>query len=149
MKNYLLMIFLSFAMFFCFTVLAQDNAPAPASSASGSVVASPEQVQKAVEPPADWIKTAIVFVYQIPYVGPVVLLIFKWITALLTIVTGLCGFLLISFKALSGVLSTVKLVEWAQAVTDFKDNSKVMYWLKYISAFNAPAPKDQKPNGQA
>lgn len=109
--------------------------------AGWSVFAQSVDAQVAAnEAPPEWLQNAIAYIYDVPVVGPYVVIVGKWFGVLITIVTAFTGFLMISVRALMGVLNLAGLVAFAAKLDAFKDG-KVIYWLKYVSAlFNAKKP---------
>ena len=149
---------LIFSILFCFTLFAQQPAPEAAQPLPAApVVAAPAvamppltAVEKAELPqlevkdeslvPPTWLQDVIVAVKGFPVVGPYLVMLLQWLGVLSAILTALCAFLLISVKAVNNVLNLMKLTEFAAKIAAF-EKGKVMYWLKYLSMFNAPQVK--------
>ena len=122
---------------------AVEPAPAPAAV----VAAMPEEapvVQPSVTEAPEWLVKALELVSSVPVVGSVVVEVAKWlgvISSILTIlVTGILGIL----RVLALVLPAVKLANLVALVVAL-ENSKVMYWLKFFSLYNAQKKTDLKP----
>lgn len=104
---------------------------APAQSGSGIL----DPMEPDYTPPA-WLDTAIRMTISIPVVGPYIVVVMQWLGVIAAILTALCAFLLAMIKALSSVLSAAQLEKVAQFVASL-EKSKLMYWLKRLSIFNA------------
>lgn len=145
-----------YSLLFSLILFAQEPAkvvgPQPAPIAAE--VAASVEVNKDVEPqipplmvqdevlvPPAWLQTVIVSIKSMPLVGPYVVIGLQWLGVLLSILTALCAFALAVLKALSVVLNAAQMAELALKIKAL-EKSKVMYWLKYLSAFNAP--KEEK-----
>lgn len=89
--------------------------------------------------PPLWILDLVIFLNDIPTVGPILKSVFEWAAALAVVSTALCGAAIVSLKALSPLLLKFGLTDKAAALE--KNSAKVIYWLKYISLFNATKPK--------
>lgn len=101
---------------------------------------STDAVVNAVETPPDWLLSALQYLYDVPFVGPIMVKVAQWFGVIVTIVTAFTAFLMVSVRALMGVLNLAGLVAFAAKLDAFKDG-KIMWYLKYISAlFNAPKP---------
>ena len=116
---------------------AQDASPLPLPD----VAPSPGVSVDPVFVPPTWLETAILFVKNIPGVGPVLVEIGKWVGVVGTILTALCVFLLSVLNALQKVFSASKLMGYVNLIQAFKDG-KIMYWLKYFSFLNAKEKKE-------
>ena len=159
--------FLLSIMIVCFSVFALADAPSapaspkPAASAipplpdTAPVVApapQPVPVVATVNVPADqvvsdpvlvppsWLQTVVVGVKNLPYVGPVVIKVLMWAGVAASILTALCAFLLLLINTLAPLSKSAGLTNLAAKIQAF-ENSKVMYYLKYASLFNAQVPK--------
>jgi hypothetical protein len=88
--------------------------------------------------PPIWILDLMMWLNSIPTVGPVLKLIVEWAGALAVISTTLCGAAILSLKALNELLPKFGLADKAKLI-DAK-SQKVIYWLKYVSLFNAKLP---------
>lgn len=122
-------------MFLCLFsfVLFAETAPAPVVEAVAAVQVPAVQE---VQPPPEWVKDLIIGAQSIPVIGPIVVTILQWLGVIVAILTALCAFLLVVLRSLSTVLSMAQLAEWAAKIKAF-ESSKIVYWLKYFSAFNA------------
>lgn len=104
-----------------------------------AVAVQPAPVQ---EVPA-WLDKIISILQGIPVIGPVVTEILKYLGVFAVITTSLTAFLMTALRALVSVFNLAKLVELASKVKAFED-SKVMYYLKYLSLFNATKKVEEK-----
>lgn len=96
--------------------------------------------------PPVWMQDAVVSVKKLPYIGPFVVKAAQAIAVLFSVLTALCAFLLVLLKALAGFSSLANLAKFADKVETFQ-NSKIMFYLKYLSAFNAQKPvKSEVPS---
>ena len=89
--------------------------------------------------PPSWLAQLIVSLKEFPVVGPYAVTVLQWLGVLVSILTGLLAFLLMALKSLSTVLNFASLFSLAEKIKAL-ENSKVMYWLKYFSMFNATKP---------
>lgn len=88
--------------------------------------------------PADWILDLVLYLVSIPTVGPALKTAFEWVAALSVITTVLCGAAIVTLKTLSPLLTKLGLDEKAKLIEE--KGAKVIYWLKFVSLFNAKAP---------
>lgn len=79
---------------------------------------------------------------KLPVIGPIVSKALLYAGIVSSILTALIACLLTIFTALSKVLNLAGLMSIAEKVQLFK-NGKVMYWLTYLSMFNAKKPEDK------
>lgn len=86
--------------------------------------------------PPTWLQDVLLLVKGLPVVGPYVVEALKWIGVVSVVVTSLCAAVLAILKVLAGALKLAKLDELAAKVEAFQ-NSKIVFYLKYISNFNA------------
>lgn len=98
-----------------------------------AAVAQPVPVQEVPE----WLDKVLAILQGIPVLGPIVTEILKYLGVFAVITTSLTAFLMTALRALVSVFNLAKLVDLAVKVKAFED-SKVMYYLKYFSLFNAP-----------
>lgn len=91
--------------------------------------------------PPSWLQEILLIIKGLPIVGPYVVEALKWVGVATVAITSLTGAILTVLKALQGALNLVKLAELAAKVEAFQ-NSKIIFWLKYFSNFNAQ--KDKK-----
>lgn len=124
-----------------------DGSPQPAASAGVPVLAGPtpsnpaptEAVAIPAAPP-QWAQDLMVGAEKLPVIGPIankVLLYLGIVSALLTL---LVTFLTSSLTVLSGAFTWVGLTSLSASLIAFRDG-KVMYWIKYLSMFNAKKPE--------
>lgn len=112
----------------CSFAMAADPAPASVS------VAEP------AAPPA-WAEKLIVAVSAVPVVGPILSKAVLYAGIVSSSLTAIIAFLLSVMAALGGVLKISGLAELAAKLEAFK-SGKIMYYLKYLSMFNASKPDD-------
>lgn len=93
---------------------------------------------EAAAPPA-FVQDLVVAIKSLPVLGPIAVKVLNWLTVFFTIISGLCAFLLVVLKSLSGVANIASLAGFAEKIQAFQD-SKIIYWLKYFSIFNAKKP---------
>lgn len=95
--------------------------------------------QVAIDPifiPPPWLQDVLLAVKGLPIVGHYVVEALKWIGVLSVLITSICAALIACLKVLGGALKLVKLDALAAKVEAFQ-NSKIVFYLKYISNFNA------------
>ena len=95
--------------------------------------------QVAIDPifiPPPWLQDVLLAVKGLPIVGPYVVEILKWVGVGTVLITSICAALIACLKVLGGALKLVKLDALAAKVEAFQ-NSKIIYYLKYISNLNA------------
>lgn len=92
--------------------------------------------------PPEWLQNALMSVKSLPVVGPYLVILFQWLGVLVSILTGLFSFLWLVLKSLEGILGAAKLYDLANKIAMLQ-NSRIMYYLKAFSMFNAQ--KDEKP----
>jgi hypothetical protein len=85
--------------------------------------------------PATWILDLVIMLNDIPTVGPWLKTVFEWAAALAIVSTALCGAAIASLKALNAVAPKLGLEAKAKLIDE--KSAKVIYWLKYVSLFNA------------
>jgi hypothetical protein len=122
-------------------VVAPTPAPAPIQAKAPMTGDSTEAVQPVVikdvdMAPPTWMQDIMVSIKKLPYIGPIITKAIQWVCVLFTILTALCGFILLVLKSLAGISTLGNLQHLADVVENFQ-NGKIMYWLKYASAFNA------------
>lgn len=116
--------------------------PATASASPGSPAAKEPQVAVAApSAPPQWAQELIVAVEKLPVIGPFVSKALLYLGILGSIVTMAVGFILAVLNTLMGVLNIAGLVDFASKVAAFRDG-KIMYWLKFLSLFNAQKKSD-------
>lgn len=147
------------AVFFSIYTFAQ--APSPTASPPPAAVAVapiaigatpivlPEIVSVAAPAaPPQWAQDLIVKAQGFPLIGPYVTKVMVWAGILSSILTALVVCLLGILNALMGVLHLSGLAGLAMGVESFK-NGKFMYWLSYLSMFNAKKPDSVKPAAES
>lgn len=120
------------AMFIAAVCVGQEAAPVVAAAAP-SPAEAPEWLVKALE-----------LVSSVPVVGPIVVEVAKWLGVLSSVLTILVTAILGIIRALGVVLPAIKLADLAAKVLAF-ENSKVMYWLKLLSMYNAKKVDSANP----
>lgn len=124
---------ISIILFASVLSFAQDATIMPSPSPMPVVVESAPQV---IEAPPEWLVKSLSYIYEIPFVGPYAAKGAQWLGVIVVIITSFTGATLVSLRALTTVLTLSSLVVWADKVYAF-ENSKIIYWLKYFSMFNA------------
>lgn len=120
--RYTSIVFFLFVMLFAAMGMAQDVATLDSN---------------AVELPPEWLVNLLQMLHDMPLVGPYVAKAVQWLGVIVTIITSFTAAIWVSIRALSTVLSVAGLLAFADKLKAF-ENGKIMYWLKYFSAFNAP-----------
>lgn len=126
--------------------------PNPASIAQTMPINTPVVVVAEPAAPPVWAQDVIMAAQKLPIIGPIVSKIFIYLGIVSSILTALVAFLLTVLSAASKVANISQLTDLANKIELFKDG-KIMYWIKYLSMFNAQkpdAPTDQvKPLAKA
>lgn len=112
-----------------------DHPPAPPMAPAVVAVAEP------AAPPA-WAQTVIVGAQKLPVIGPIVTKALIYLGIISSILTMLAAFLSSALTILAGALNYAGLLSAVQKIADFK-NGRFMYYLKYLSMFNAQKPDPQ------
>jgi len=99
-------------------------------------------VKDEVMVPPEWLQNALISAKSLPYVGPFLVVALQWLGMIASILTALFAFLWALLKALESVASLAKLAPLAEKLAALQ-NSKLMYYLKAMSVFNAQ--KKDKP----
>ena len=139
------MMFVFIALFITEIALAQAPSPSPVSSPVPVVVApviptvSPTILVAEPAAPPVWAQQLLVAAEKLPVVGPIVSKVIFYGGMLASILTLLAGSFMALLKILSVVSSLSGLAAFAQKVQSFQDG-KIMYYLKYLSMFNAKRP---------
>lgn len=89
--------------------------------------------------PPIWFQDLIISAEGLPTIGPIVVKALQWGSILITLLTAICGCFIVICKSLSGIANFSNLSNLAQSVETF-ENGKIMYYLKFLSAFNAQKP---------
>lgn len=111
------------------------SAPVPPSANAVVPVAAPSA------PPA-WLQNLLVFVQGLPIIGPYAAKAFVYVSAISALLTSLVAFLLAALTILSKVFGSVSgLQSFSALIEEFKEG-QIMYWLTYLSNFNAQKPDD-------
>jgi hypothetical protein len=143
------MFLMTIAMFGLLTVAHADVMPSPSPavavaqpSAVAPVPAKLEPTVPVAEPaaPPQWAQSLIVSAQKLPVVGPIVSKAIVYIGILVPVLTALIGAIMAILSALSGIASLSGLLAFGEKVKAFQ-NGKIMYWLKYLSMFNAQKPE--------
>lgn len=93
------------------------------------------EVSKVPMPPS-WLETVMGVAMKIPIVGPLLLQVMQWLGLIASVLTVLVTALMGAIQALNVILKWAKLTDLAVKVIAFQ-NSPIMYWLKYLSIYNA------------
>ena len=155
---------LVFFSVFCISAFsfAQEPAQLPTPSATAvSAVGSPTPVLAPAPPtpvtevlvaepaaPPKWAEDLIMTAQALPVIGPVISKILLYAGIVSSILTALIACLLTIFSALAKVMNLAGLVSVAEKIKLFR-NGRVMYWLSYLSMFNAKKPVAKSGNGSA
>lgn len=107
--------------------------------------APPPQVTVQVAEPAappKWAEDVLVSTQEIPVVGPVISKAIMYAGIVSSILTALVTFLMTVVGALTRLSTFAGLAATAMKLQQFR-NSKLFYWIAYLSMFNVkkPAPK--------
>lgn len=98
--------------------------------------------------PPTWAQEIITVAEKLPVVGPYLTKALVYLGILSSIITVLVGTILTILASLAGVFNASGLTEAAAAVVKFRDGP-IMYWLKFLSMFNAqkatPPPAPMPP----
>lgn len=164
MKNFFLVTYILCVLAYAGFAGAQGSAVTPTVSKESAVVQAPAPAPvpaPAVENPGDklkvkdealvppnWLQDMVIAIKKLPVIGPVLTVALQWLGVIATILTALVAFLLVSIRALTTVLTSMKLVEIANKLVAFQDG-KIMYWLKYLSVFNAQKKEEEKSDRSA
>lgn len=100
------------------------------------VVMAPIPIIDPIFIPPSWLQDLMLVIKGLPIVGPYVVEAIKWAGVATVIISAMTGAVLTVLKALQGALNLAKLEDLALKVKAF-ENSKVIFWLKYFSNFNA------------
>lgn len=92
--------------------------------------------------PPEWLQNALISAKSLPVVGPFLVTAMQWLAMIASILTALFAFLWALLKSLESVASMAKLGPLAEKLAALQ-NSKLMYYLKALSMFNAQ--KKDKP----
>lgn len=137
-----MLLFFSALMLSIYTFAESPAAVVVAPSAPSVVAPAPIVNVPVAEPaaPPKWAEQMLVTIQGLPYVGPIVSKILLYAGIVSSILTAFIAFLLTVLSALMGVMNMAGLASFAAKIQLFKD-SKFMYWLKYLSMFNAKKPE--------
>lgn len=155
MKN-LMFIFMLFVAFLCTNYAMAESVPVsvveqPAVQTAPvapqmAPVKSVDEIKLTVKDeafvPPEWLQDALLNAKNIPVVGPFLVTAMKWLGVLVSVITALFAFLWALLRAGQVVLSAAKMAELAEKLA-LLENSKLMYYLKAFSMFNAQ--KKDKP----
>jgi hypothetical protein len=85
--------------------------------------------------PPEWVANVLVWVKTLPYVGPVVVEILKWVG----LVAGVMTALSVMAQALLAIPEIAARFAGAPGLAEKIKywSDKILYWLKYFSVFNA------------
>lgn len=134
-------IYLIVAMMFGLTAPSWSQTPSPSPIPAVSPTPTPAvtTVVPADTAPPQWVQDVLVNSEALPVVGPVITKVLMYTGILATILTSLVAFLLAAIGSLSGIASMTGLTAFAAQLQAFK-NGKIMYWITYLSMFNAQKP---------
>lgn len=141
MRSFLTVYITAFLLSICSVSYCQTE---PTSTPAVAVVQveAPVQTVQVAEPaaPPKWAEQLIMTAQDLPVVGPVVSKALIYLGIISAILTSLIAFLLTTISALTKVFNLVGLVNFATKLQAFS-NGPIMYWLKYLSLFNAKKPE--------
>lgn len=145
MKSILFVFTFSLVLSLCSFSHAQVPAASPAAIVVTTITAPTPvptvQVAEPAAPPA-WAIDLMMTAQNLPVVGPYISKALLYLGILSAILTSLIAFLLTAISALTGILNVAGLVNLATKLQIFRDG-KVMYWLKFLSMFNAKKPESK------
>jgi hypothetical protein len=128
---------------FAVSASAQTSVAAPAVAVAKVAAPSvaPEPAVPVAEPaaPPKWAQDLLVQAEKLPVVGPIISKALVYAGILVSVLTAIVAFLLTLLSAVSGIAGLSGLAAFASKIQAFKDG-KIMYWLKYLSMFNAQKP---------
>lgn len=121
--------------------------PAPSGAPASLSVQPPMQpsvvaVAEPAAPPA-WAQDVMVSAQKLPVIGPIVSKAMLYLGILSAILTSLVAFVLSALAILQKAFSYAGLAKAASAIVAFQ-NSKFMYYLKFLSSFNAQKPATEE-----
>jgi len=93
--------------------------------------------------PPQWLEKAMDVVSSLPFVGPYIVEIAKWLGVIASLLTILVTAVLGSLKVLSAALNLAKLADLALKVNKLA-NGPIMYWLSFFSMYNAKKQGEKK-----
>lgn len=141
MKSLLVLILALCFMVFAELALSQEPAAHPTIEAAlQAAEAAPQDgilapVEADYKPP-EWLQKTLNTIDDVPVVGPYLVKFLEWVSVIGTMLTALVTFLLVCLKALARVVSIAKLERVALLLSSF-EKSKLLYWMKYFSLYNA------------
>jgi hypothetical protein len=135
-----LMIFTFIVLVLGDRIFAQTSAPTTLTTAAVQV-ATPVATPAAVVPtpkaqPPEWVVNALTALESLPTVGPIISKVVQYLAILGSLMTLLAGFVMGMIKLVGPLVAVGEGDSAAAKVQSWMDSSLV-YWLKYISFFNA------------
>lgn len=130
-------------------IFGADAVTSPAAAANATtappevLAVMPELVTPPVTHAPEWLVKALEVVSSVPVVGPVVVEVAKWLGVLSSVLTILVTAILAVLRVLTVVLPAVRLAGLVSVVAAV-ENSKVLYWLKLFSMYNAKQADQEK-----
>ena len=118
---------------------------APAAPIAQASQPDPVMVKDVSVAPPNWMQDVMVSIKSLPMVGPIAVKVLNWLGVLVSILTALSAFMMIAIQALSSVMNVAQLSDLASKIKGFQDG-KLMYYLKYLSMFNAQKPAQVEPS---
>lgn len=128
MKSVLCLLFALCVSSACF---AQTPSPAPIATPAAAAVVVPADAA-----PPQWLQDVIAGSEKLPTIGPIIAKGVLYLGSLGALVSLLLVFLLSAINIIASVVNFAGLSDFAAKLQAFKDGNLV-YWLKYISFFNA------------
>lgn len=146
-----LFLILGLGIFSSLTFAQDQGAVVPVEGVTvNTVEVAPKEIPQVIvsEPaaPPKWAEEILVKAQDFPVVGPYVAKGIYYAGVVSSLLTALVAFLLAALKALSGVLSVAGAASFSEKIKALQD-SKLMFWLKYFSMFNAKKPEKKFPTG--
>lgn len=91
--------------------------------------------------PPEWVIKALTSIESLPTVGPIVSKAIQYLAIFGSLMTLLAGFVMGSIKLIGPLLAMGEGDKAAAKVQAWMDSS-IVYWLKYVSFFNAKKPEE-------
>jgi hypothetical protein len=117
-------------------VVLPQSTPLPPAPTTTPAASSAQVSVAAPAAPPQWAQELLVFIQNMPVVGPIISKAIVYIGIVGSLITALVAFLLTALKALSGISGLAGLANLQTTIQNFK-NGPIMYWLMYFSNFNA------------
>lgn len=119
-------------------IVAVPVAPAPTPVPDGTPMPAVAVAEPAAPPV--WAQELLVFIQQVPVIGPYASKAIFYLGIVSSLLTAVVICLLTILNTLIGVATAAGWVSFSNALVSFRDG-RFMYWLKFMSAFNAKKPQ--------